>query len=43
MRGMRNAVIHGYDKVNLNIVWNTIREDLPRLVPQLQNILSKEP
>ena len=26
---MRNALIHGYDAVNLATVWNTIRNDLP--------------
>lgn len=28
---MRNAVAHGYFKVDLRIVWNTIRRDLPTL------------
>ena len=28
---MRNAVAHGYFKVDLQIVWNTIQRDLPTL------------
>lgn len=28
---MRNAVAHGYFKVDLEIVWNTIHRDLPGL------------
>jgi predicted nucleotidyltransferase len=28
---MRNAVAHGYFKVDLEIVWKTIEDDLPRL------------
>ena len=28
---MRNAVAHGYFKVDLEIVWKTIEDDLPQL------------
>ena len=28
---MRNAVAHGYFKVDLEIVWKTLHGDLPRL------------
>lgn len=28
---MRNAVAHGYFEVDLDIVWNTVGDDLPRL------------
>lgn len=33
---MRNRVSHGYDKVDLEIVWKTIQGDLPRLYRQVQ-------
>lgn len=32
---MRNALSHGYFKVDLKIVWNTIKEDLPKLERQV--------
>ena len=32
---MRNALIHGYDAVNLSTVWNTIETDLPILKEQV--------
>jgi len=32
---MRNALIHGYDSVNLVTVWNTIQNDLPILKHQM--------
>lgn len=32
---MRNAVAHGYFEVDLPVVWNTIREDLPGLRAKL--------
>jgi uncharacterized protein with HEPN domain len=33
--GLRNRLIHGYFDVNLDIVWDTILEDLPPLVRDL--------
>lgn len=35
---MRNAVAHGYFKVDLEIVWKTIHKDLPRLYEQVQGV-----
>jgi uncharacterized protein with HEPN domain len=36
MYTMRNRVAHGYDKVDLEIVWKTIQGDLPSLYAQIQ-------
>ena len=36
MYTMRNRVSHGYDKVDLEIVWKTIHRDLPGLYQQVQ-------
>lgn len=36
MYTMRNRVSHGYDKVDLEIVWRTVQGDLPRLYRQVQ-------
>ncbi|PKO34664.1 MAG: hypothetical protein CVU34_06010 [Betaproteobacteria bacterium HGW-Betaproteobacteria-7] len=35
MYTMRNRVSHGYDKVDLEIVWRTIHGDLPKLYQQV--------
>ena len=40
MRAMRNFLVHDYPSVDLGIVWHTIREDLPPLVPLLQRMLA---
>ncbi len=37
--GMRNRLIHGYDQVDLNLLWDTIEIDLPPLISELKNIL----
>ena len=29
--GLRNRIVHGYDGVDLVIVWDTVKEDLPML------------
>ena len=36
---MRNAVAHGYFKVDLEIVWKTIHSDLPGLHDQIKKVL----
>jgi uncharacterized protein with HEPN domain len=40
-RGMRNRLIHGYDKVDLDVLWDTIQDDLPALVVQLREALGE--
>ncbi len=39
MRGMRNKMIHDYFDVDLNLVWSTVKEDLPRLKQQIDDLL----
>jgi uncharacterized protein with HEPN domain len=36
---MRNKSIHGYFDVNLDILWNTITADLPKLNKKLEKII----
>jgi len=38
---MRNAVAHGYFKVDIEIVWKSIRNDLPGLRHQVQALLDQ--
>ena len=40
MAGMRDRIIHGYDDVDLAIVWNVAQNDIPRIKPFLLQILS---
>ncbi|MDP2416894.1 MAG: DUF86 domain-containing protein [Hydrogenophaga sp.] len=35
MRNMRNRMAHGYFDINLDVVWETIKEWLPELLKQL--------
>ena len=39
--GMRDKLAHDYFGVELNIVWNTTREDLPQLKPVVQSMLNR--
>jgi uncharacterized protein with HEPN domain len=36
---MRNALAHGYFKVDMEIVWKTIQKDLPDLYAQVHEVL----
>ena len=38
MRGMRNRLAHGYFDINLDVVWETVRQALPELESQLRQI-----
>ena len=40
MRGMRHRIVHEYLTVDTTIVWQTISEDLPPLIPLLQALLT---
>ena len=42
MLTMRNIVIHEYHGVNLSIVWQPVKEDLPPLVAPLKRILQED-
>ena len=42
MSGMRDRLIHAYFDVNLDVVWQTVRCDLPLLVEALEKIVSPE-
>ena len=36
---MRNRLIHGYDAIDLDVLWQTIQVDLPPLVVALESIV----
>jgi uncharacterized protein with HEPN domain len=40
MAGMRDKIIHGYDNVDLRIVWDVVKQDIPQVKPHLQQILT---
>jgi uncharacterized protein with HEPN domain len=37
--GTRHILVHGYFQTDVNLLWQTIQEDLPLLKEQLVNIL----
>ena len=39
--GMRNRLVHGYDIVDLDLLWRTVREDLPPLIASLREIVGE--
>ncbi len=39
---MRNRLIHGYDFVDHEILWQTVQEDLPVLIRQLEKVLTPD-
>jgi uncharacterized protein with HEPN domain len=39
MAGMRDRIIHGYDNVDLQIVWDVVKRDIPQIRPKVEGIL----
>ena len=39
--GLRNRIVHGYSGVNMQIVWDTVREDIPALRQELSTALEE--
>ena len=42
MKGMRNRLVHGYDRVDVEKVRLAVEESVPRLVSQLEQLLERE-
>ncbi len=40
--GMRDKLIHEYHGVDLQIVWKTVQEDVPALLPLVEKALAEE-
>lgn len=39
--GVRNRLVHGYSDVDLDVLWRIVQDDLPALIPQLENALKE--
>lgn len=39
---MRIRLVHAYFSINLDIVWQTVQQDLPTLIAQLERVVSSE-
>jgi len=37
--GLRNRLIHGYDSVDFDVLWQIVTHDLPPLIAALDNAL----
>ncbi len=42
INGMRNRLVHGYDVIDYDVLWDTITNDLPPLIAALESLLEKK-
>ena len=42
MIGMRNRMIHGYDDIDFDIIWNTTQESIPLLLRLIEPLVNTE-
>lgn len=43
MAGMRDRLIHGYDRVELGLVYDTVANIIPPLIPLVQSMIDSMP
>jgi len=41
MRAIRNKIVHDYRGINIDIIWDTVRNDLPSLKTQVRSLLGE--
>lgn len=41
--GMRNRIVHDYRRIDLDVVWVTATEDVPRLITALEAFMPSDP
>ncbi len=39
MAGMRDRIIHGYDNLDLQIVWAVVKNDIPQIKPHIELVI----
>jgi uncharacterized protein with HEPN domain len=42
IRGMRNRMMHGYDDVDMDIVWDTVERDIPHPIQIIESLSPPE-
>ncbi len=42
INGMRNRLVHKYDDVNLDIVWNVVQTEIPTLIEEMKSQIPSE-
>jgi uncharacterized protein with HEPN domain len=40
--GLRNRLVHGYDTINFDLLWQILTVDLPELITKLEKIVPPE-
>ena len=40
IKGMRNRIIHDYEKVDYLVLWKTINENIPQLIESIKAVLA---
>ena len=40
--GLRNRLIHGYDSVDFDVLWQILTADLPKLITELEPVLRED-
>ncbi len=39
MAGIRDRIIHAYDRIDYDIIWNAVRHEFPQIRPMIEQVL----
>jgi len=39
MAGIRDRIIHGYDRIDYDIIWNAVKHEFPQIRPMTEQVL----
>lgn len=40
--GMRNRLVHAYFQINFDVVWDTVTQNLPVILPEIEKMIADE-
>ena len=43
MAGMRDKIVHDYNEINFNLVWQVAKDEIPRLLERIKGFLPEKP
>ena len=41
IKNLRNKIVHDYEGINLNLIWDIVKEDITQLKTDLEKILEE--
>ncbi len=40
--GFRHILVHGYDVLDMQVIWDAVQNDVPQLIQQVESMLAED-